>query len=476
MRSRVGICTRTSNARTRTATAVGVVAALVTVLMAGPSTAREVPDEDPERLEAAAAMVTAGPALRAQMKTRNFTVVGHSALGGRGLNADVWEHRGYAYVGVWSGPCPATGVKVADVRNPRNPRLVSRLRNPDKTSAEDVVVRHVDTPRFTGDLAVVGIQTCGNSTRSKVFRGLAFFDVTDPSRPRQIARYRVARDTIGCHEIDLAVRTDGRVVAACANEFAEQISGADEVVVVDATNPFRPRKLSGFALGKDLGVDAGNNQQNVGCFSASFAHSVRFTNAGRTLFASYWDFGTLRFRVRPDGQLRGPTGRTDIAPPDEDADNHSLTLARGGDTMVVNPEDFSPVECGQPFQGWGEAQVYTNHRGNNRLLSTFSTPNSRSTKTDGFYSIHNTENAGSQTAQMFSSWYTDGIVWWSIENRRNPVMQGQFVPPPTEDPTGSFPSVPLVWGVYADRSSNLIFASDINSGLWILRPTGLGNF
>lgn len=97
-------------------------------------------------------------------------------------------------------------------------------------------------------------------------------------------------------------------------------------------------------------------------------------------------------------------------------------------------------------------------------------------RTDGFYSIHNTERAGSKTAQLFSSWYSDGIVWWSVANRRAPVMKGQFVPPPTEDPTGYFPSVPLVWGVYPDRSSNLIFASDLNSGLWILRPTGLGRF
>ena len=462
-------------ARTAGVIAVTLVAALVTVVTSAPLGAQEGPGDPPNWLEAAAARGTPGPAQHAKMRTFNFTVVGHSALGGSGLNADVWKHRGYAYVGVWSGPCPATGVKVADVRNPHNPTLVSRLQNPAKTSAEDVVVRHVDTRRFTGDLAVVGIQACGNPVKSPVFRGLEFFDVTDPTVPREIARYHVNPDTVGCHEVDLAVR-DGRVLAACANVFAEQIVGSDEVIVVDVTNPFQPRKVGGFALGRDLNVDPADNPDNLGCFSASFAHSVRFTNAGRSLFASYWDYGTLRFRVHPDGRLTGPVGRTDIAPPDEDADNHSMTLARGGGTMVVNPEDFSPIDCGQPYQGWGEAHIYTNHRGDNRLLSIFSTRDSRSMRTDGFYSIHNTENAGSRRAQMFSSWYTDGIVWWSLVNRRNPVMKGQFVPPPTEDPTGTFPPVPIVWGVYPDPASNLIFASDINSGLWILRPTGLGNF
>lgn len=462
--------------RTTATTAVALLAALAAAVSPAPLTAYETPDDDPDGLAAAAPSVTRGPAWQASMRTQNFTVVGHSALGGLGLNADVWEHRGYAYVGVWSGPCPATGVKVADVRDPRDPTLVGRLPNPAETSAEDVVVRRVDTPRFTGDLAVVGIQTCDDPGSSPVFRGLEFFDVTDPSLPREIARYRVSAGTVGCHEVDLAVRPDGRVLAACANSFAEQITGSDEVIVIDATNPFRPRKVGGFALGTDAGVDPADNSDNVGCFSASFAHSVRLTNAGRTLFASYWDYGTLRFRIGADGRLSGPVGRTDISPPDEDADNHSMTLARGGGTMVVNPEDFSPIECGQPFQGWGEAYVYTNRLGDNRLLSTFSTRNSRSMRTDGFYSVHNTETAGSRRAQLFSAWYTDGVVWWSVGHARNPVKKGQFVPPPTEDPTGFFPPVPIVWGVYPDRSSNLIFASDINSGLWILRPTGLGRF
>src|SRR5512142_1155228 len=31
----------------------------------------------------------------------NIEVVGHSDLGMRGFNADVWVHKGYAYVGQW---------------------------------------------------------------------------------------------------------------------------------------------------------------------------------------------------------------------------------------------------------------------------------------------------------------------------------------------------------------------------------------
>lgn len=88
--------------------------------------------------------------------------------------------------------------------------------------------------------------------------------------------------------------------------------------------------------------------------------------------------------------------------------------------------------------------------------------------------MHNTEVA--KGTQALSSWYSDGVVWWDFANRRHPIQRGQFVPPATPDREGVFPTVPIVWGVYLDRQRNLVLVSDINSGLWILRPRGLGNF
>src|SRR5262245_65214907 len=83
----------------------------------------------------------------------NMEVVGHNNLNGRGFNADVWTHKGYAYVGQWgfgdwaSGSkdrfCPSgsnTSVMVIDARNPANPQVVARLLNPPNTSAEDVEI------------------------------------------------------------------------------------------------------------------------------------------------------------------------------------------------------------------------------------------------------------------------------------------------------------------------------------------------
>lgn len=63
----------------------------------------------------------------------NIEVVGHNDLGGRGFNADVWTHEGFAYVGQWgfadwatgnSRFCPIApnnGVAVVDATRPASP-------------------------------------------------------------------------------------------------------------------------------------------------------------------------------------------------------------------------------------------------------------------------------------------------------------------------------------------------------------------
>ena len=76
---------------------------------------------------------------RKAAQARNMEVVGQNDLGGRGFNADVWVHEGYAYVGHWgfsdwaSGSktrfCPSppkNGVAVVDATDPSDPTLASQ--------------------------------------------------------------------------------------------------------------------------------------------------------------------------------------------------------------------------------------------------------------------------------------------------------------------------------------------------------------
>src|SRR5215831_7995414 len=72
-----------------------------------PPTARSEPGES--ALDSIAPKIPgeAGPAsvaaeVAAAQTGARLEEIGHDDLGGRGLNADIWLHRGIAYVGTWS--------------------------------------------------------------------------------------------------------------------------------------------------------------------------------------------------------------------------------------------------------------------------------------------------------------------------------------------------------------------------------------
>jgi hypothetical protein len=437
-----------------------------TVASAGPS-----PQRTPERgLEQAVATATTN---RGRERTaavfQNFKLVGHSDLGGGIDFADVWAHGDFAYVGTSCGGTASRegggGVRVVDISHPTHPAPVSTLPNDRFTRVQDVVVRHVSTPSFTGDLAAVGIQSCaGSGHEGEVTTGLLFYDVTDAPHPRFLSEWSLPQGSIGCHELDLVQRTaDGVVLAGCARQVFDQIDpetggqAPGAVQFVDATDPAHPELLRSWEMPAEP-------LDGVGCFPVNFAHSIRFDNGGNDAYVSYWDAGTVHLDLT---DAASPVIVSDTVFDDEDRDNHSATIAHGGSWLVINPEDFSPGDCGPEFGDWGEAHVYDNsNAAQPELLGTFSTPDSRSDRADGTYTIHNTEV--SHGRQLFSSWYSDGIVWWTMDDDGASRQLGQFVPPSSE-----MFGIPLVWGVYVDRVHDLILASDFGSGLWLVRPTGL---
>jgi hypothetical protein len=288
-----------------------------------------------------------------QLVADNFDVLGHVNLGGGSPNGDVFffDHGGdigkYAYVGTWSSPCSGHGIKIVDVNDPTQPKVVALAGGRTGISNEDVVVREI------GDIDVlgIGVQVCKPQGGSG---GLQLFDVTDPTDPQALSFFPVPSG--GVHELDMVTRADGTTLALLAvpfTEFDNTYFGADsggEFRIVDITDPTDPVELSDWGVIADSalrnfggGQEVTSSFQGLGYFAAHFAHSVRAADGGMTAYVSYWDSGVLKFDIS-DPSNPVLLARTQYGVRD-DGDGHSMTPYDVGGTRYIlqNDEDFDSL-------------------------------------------------------------------------------------------------------------------------------------
>lgn len=388
------------------------------------------------------------------------------ALGLEPINADVWTHGNYAYVGTWSGPCPGAGVKIVDVTDPANPVQVATAGGYPHTSAEDMQVIHVSTASFTGDLLGIGIQDCDGEG----FGGLDLWDVTDPTAPQHLGFY----GNLGVHELSLMARPDG-VFALLASPFSEPITGLffgsvlGDFQLVDVTDPSSPVLTDDWAARRDGGFEAGGpffdppyNCPTLcrGGFPAVFAHSTSPSANGRTAYVAYWDLGAVVLDISDPTNILY-VART-LYPLGSEGDTHSAVPNAAGTLLATTDEDFSPVETHPKVPGdtWGFARLWSlpglTH------LSDVTTPHSLTNKTDGFYSAHNPVFKGSK---LYVSWYTDGVRIFDVSSPASPREVGFYRPRPHRGILARRP-IPLVWGVALGGSR--IYLSDMFFGLYVL--------
>jgi hypothetical protein len=327
-----------------------VPALLVVASLAGVSIARG--SDEPKGFEAhESKQFAAGPP--SQLVADNFDVLGHVNLGGGSPNGDVFffDHGGeigkYAYVGTWSSPCSGHGIKIVDVNDPTQPKVVALAGGRTGISNEDVVVREIGDM----DLLGIGVQVCKPQGGSG---GLQLFDVTDPTDPQALSFFPVPAG--GVHELDMVTRADGRTLALLAVPFVEfdntyfGTNSGGEFRIVDITDPANPVELADWGVIADSalrnfggGQEVTSSFQGLGYFAAHFAHSVRAADGGMTAYVSYWDSGVLKFDIS-DPANPVLLARTQYGVRD-DGDGHSMTPYDVGGTRYIlqNDEDFESL-------------------------------------------------------------------------------------------------------------------------------------
>ena len=427
----------------------------------------------------------------------NMEVVGHNNLGVRGFNADVWKHGDYAYVGNWgfadfatgnSRFCPEepnNGVAVLDVSDPSNPKRVATLQNPEGTSAEDVVVYTAPYGPLAGkDIAAAGIQWCGGGRHDpNAVRGLMLWNVTDPTHPVELGFYDSGCCTRGVHEFEVESRADlGRTFAyatvpAGSYPDAENADGLRDAAgkgdfrLIDITDPEHPLETSTWKVQEADGPFAAQ-----GCDAdGNYGHGAEPSEDGKLVFLSYWDSGYIRLDLSDPAH---PVYTVRAAfPADADGDAHSSQYDEFRSLLFTADEDFCKTSGSGIEKGFGYMRVWDfSDPTNVRQIGSYRTPRSLGTDDQGAgdFVIHNNFLVGTT---LYESWYTDGVRVVDVSDPRAPKEVAYFVPPATENPVkpsqrGTLTNTTQVWGVVVDETTGLVYASDMNSGLWILRRTG----
>lgn len=398
---------------------------------------------------------------------KEVEILGH-VNPGPGANADVYAHRGYAYLGSWIGnDCLSNGVRVFNLQDPRRPRLDATFADaasePDLagTWTEKTVVQHVNSKSFVGELAVVSIQAC--SRDSSAFRGFGLYDVTDPSNPVRLALVATEPETRGSHEIWLQ-RKGNRAYVYTAIPSAELLTSPDGVTpgnpdfrIYDVSDPRNPVQVGAWGAWRELGI---HPTAGTAPLNRNFVHSVIVDRTATRAYLSYWDLGTVILDIS-DPSRPSFLGRTTFEP-GEPGNAHSAWLAKGGNLLVETRESFGAP--GSPTVGIPAVYDISNPTSPIRL-ATFSRPE----LIDLGETVHDPKVRGSR---LYLSWYQEGIVILDVSQPASPTLITQFVPPAMfVNPDWSLcvgePPCSSIWGVFVHR--NYVLASDEAQGLWVLQ-------
>lgn len=388
-------------------------------------------------------------------KAPRLQVLAHAEARG-GYSGDVVGERHYAYLSSRKGQagndCPAQGVRVYDLSNPRRPHRIATFARIPGTWTEKTIVRRVHTAGFDGVLAATSVQACGNG-----FGGFVLYDVTRPAKPQRLALVRT--EPRGSHEIWLAAARGHAWVytAEAAAEFAAEPSSFG-FHIYDVTHPRKPVEVGGWSACRDLHLCTPLKPPEPGKDFRNLVHSV-ITNAAATrAYLSYWNLGTVILDISDPSRPRylGRTARGQ-------GNTHSAWLLPGEKVLLETHEypDGRPVV-------WNVAKPAHPVR-----LATVRLPWQLAPGGDFTNpglpladSVHDPKIAG---RYAYFSWYGQGVALFDLKNPRKPRFLTRFRPPAGRDRHGLLcpgGTCTAVWGVFV--MPRYVLASDMITGLWIL--------
>jgi hypothetical protein len=268
-----------------------------------------------------------------------------------GRIGDVSAKGNYAYLTVFRDPtCERGGIQVVDISNPASPKkgpyISSHL---GSYAGEGSQVVTLNTSSFKGDLLVYNNEICAGN--DKGVGGVTLVDVTNPLQPKKLVEgfgdFTVnGKSQTHSNEIHSAFAwQDGARAYAVLVDDEE----AEDIDILDITNPSRPRLISETDLTDETAQPLGAVHGD-----SVFLHDmvVKEINGVQTMLVSYWDGGYAKLNVE-DPAHPVFIADTDFATFDPvrlqfgqqispEGNGHQAEFTRDSKLIVATDEDFDP--------------------------------------------------------------------------------------------------------------------------------------
>ncbi len=475
--------------------------------------------------------VTVGPGGGTPGTSKNFVLVGHDALFGRGMNAAAAIYRHFIYIGNRTDgssacgvgdprgpgnncPHPHPGVLVEDIANPADPHVVGEIGpplegNPGITSRELRVWPRARLLIVMNFRCSSVIHACVPGTDQQFRYDLAFYSLADPVHPRFISSYvptSAAGLAVKPHEMYLwqDPQRPHRALLWISTPQLTADPAVPNMMIVDISKVASGGPVTELAEGNWNGLYENGGSETF-FQNDLYTHSMAPTADGRTTYLSMeggemlaLDTSAVVNDTSPgkvislnNDLITSPASRPVWGNPFPNClkacpEGHSSVPIPGRPYVLTVDEiygTFTDPTFGCPW-GWvhlinvrdpahpvivGEYKITQD-------TQAFCGSPADDPLTEQFTS-YSSHNPTVLPDLAFDDWHSGGVQAIDISNPADPQQAGWYSPVPlstvaTEDPAlNRGPNKVTMWS-YPIIRNGLIYVIDIRNGLYILRYTG----
>ena len=417
------------------------------------------------------------PDLPTPSHARNMKLIGHSDQGGRPDGQQIMVHKGYAYI----GHVCSSGFSIVDVRDPRNPNTVRYVPNPPNTWSLHLQVHddllllvHARDMFAMPEMADERNYYKGKADFSSLAKppaerdwsaGMAVFDISNPTEPRQIGFLPVAGR--GLHRIWYV---GGRWAYASAlfDGFTDYI-----LIVIDMADPAHPVIVGRYWL---PGMNAAAGEKPNWPLEHGRYGLHHAIVDGDTAYCSWRDACLVVVDVA-DRNNPKLISHQRWFPPIGGGTHNALPLPDRDLLIVLDEAVLDKVA-----DGYKPIWVFDNKiKSAPVCISTLPMPIDRDYIAVGGHfgphNVHENRPGSFQSSELiFATYQNAGVRVYDIRNAYQPVEIAACVPPAPKklmDPRPNRPVVLHFADVFVDRNG-IVYCTDWSgAGLHIMEYTGL---